>query len=101
MAQIILLPLEEVEDTEEITELMEEIVGDIMALLVPVHMGCHKVAVMECIDEKQTKRFREMPFVKNRVPNNVVAAVVVVAAAKNETFIYIIKRIKQYGLRIK
>jgi len=44
---------------------------------------------MECIDEKQTKRFREMPFVKNRVPNKVVAAVVVAAAAKNETFIYI------------
>ena len=51
--------------------------------------GCHKVAVMECIDENKQKRFREMPFVKNRVPNKVVAAVVVAAAAKNETFIYI------------
>ena len=39
VAQVIPLPLGEVEDTEEITELMEEIVGDIMALRMPVDMG--------------------------------------------------------------
>lgn len=44
-----------VEDTEEIMELMEEVVveEDTMHLLVLVDMG--QVAVMECIDAKQTE----------------------------------------------
>ena len=39
--------------------------------------------------KNKQKRFREMPFVKSRVPNKVVAAVVVVVAAKMKPlFIY-------------
>jgi len=59
VGQVILQPLEVVVDTGEIMELMEVVLEGIMAHQVPVDMGCHKVAVMECIDEKQTKRFRE------------------------------------------